>query len=311
MQNNHEKIFIIGAGAIGRTLAGFLQQQGKDVVLLRGHINTQEARPETITIELSDGSSVINEVVVSAVNNFVTLEGIIVIATKSHGNSQIAESLKNKTGNSPIVVMQNGLDVENAFPDNDFPELYRCVLFTSCQYTEENTLRFKPAHVSPIGVLRGSEERLATIVERLNNPYLIFTAEKNIQPIIWMKAIINSVFNSICPLLETDNGIFHRSDEVLAIAKDIIQECIAVAAAEGIDLKEEKILERLLLISRTSDGQLISTYQDLLHKRKTEIDTLNLAIARKAEKMNKSSAVKLTRLLGEMVDIKSKLLSST
>jgi 2-dehydropantoate 2-reductase len=310
MKTNDEKIFIIGSGAIGKTLAAFLKQTGKDVVLLRGHINDQVPQLETIIIELNDGKTVRSDVTVSAVNNYPTLNGIIVLATKSYGNHQIAESLKGKTADTPIVVMQNGLDVENSFIDNAFQEIYRCVLFTSCQFTENNVLRFKPASDSPIGVVKGSEERLTTIVEILNNPYLIFKAEKNIQPIIWTKAIINSVFNSVCPLLETDNGIFQRNERVRDIAKAIILECIAIASTEGIDLDADKVLERLLLISKSSDGQLISTYQDLLHKRKTEIETLNLAIARKAEKINSSSLVKMTGILGELVDIKSQLLRS-
>ena len=305
MKKQDATIYIIGAGAIGKALAVFLTQTGKEVVLLRGHIHDKPEHIESIEVELSDGEIVKKDILVSTLNNYPVLNGIIVLTTKSFGNQQIAETLKGKTGNSPIIVLQNGLNVEAPFIHNLFPEIYRCVLFTSSQYVETNKLRFKPASVSPIGIISGNAEGLAIIIESLTNPYLVFKPEENIQPIIWTKAIINSVFNSICPLLEIDNGIFQRNEKALDLAKRVIDECMVVAAAEGIFLDAEKVLERLLLISKTSDGQLISTYQDIINKRKTEIETLNITIARIADRYNMKEQSKETRLLGELIEIKS------
>lgn len=211
------------------------------------------------------------------------------------------------SGDAPLIILQNGLKVETAFEENNFPEIYRCVLFASAQYAGNNSLRFKPAAISPVGIIRGDLSSLHNLVEKISNPYFIFKAEKNIHPVIWTKAIVNSVFNAVCPLLETDNGIFYRNEKALTIAKRIIAECITVAASQGIHLKAEEVLERLLLISKTSEGQLISTYQDILNKRETEIDTLNIAIARIAGKLPQQGLAKETSLLGELVQIKSEI----
>jgi 2-dehydropantoate 2-reductase len=70
-------------------------------------------------------------------------------------------------------------------------------------------------------------------------------------------------------------------------------------------LHADTILSRLLLISKSSDGQLISTYQDILNKRNTEIETMNMSIARVAESVGRSSLIKQTKLLGELIQIKS------
>ncbi|MFT3705267.1 MAG: 2-dehydropantoate 2-reductase [Agriterribacter sp.] len=307
MQHKKKTIYIIGAGAIGKVLAVFLTLQGYDVILLRGHVNYMEETIEPVEVELPNGEMLQSDVPVCTLNHYGALNGIIVLTTKSHANQALAEKLIPKTGDSPVVIMQNGLDVEFPFIHNSFPDIYRCVLFTSCQFIDNNRLRFKPATVSPIGVVRGNNESLYTIIECLQNPYLIFKAEENIQPIIWTKVIINSVFNSICPLLETDNGIFYRNEKALSLARTIIDECLAVAEGEGIILRADKVLERLLLISKTSDGQLISTYQDILHHRKTEIETLNTAIARTAQKSAKTDLIQRTKLLGDLIQIKSEL----
>jgi 2-dehydropantoate 2-reductase len=168
-------------------------------------------------------------------------------------------------------------------------------------------LRFKSVDISPVGIIKGNSEKLAAIIEQLSNPYFEFKTEESIQQVIWSKVIVNCVSNSICPLLKTDNGIFYRNETALYMAKRVIAECITVAASKGILLNAEKVTDSLLLISKSSDGQLISTYQDIKNKRKTEIETLNFAIASIADEMRIEDRIKESRLLGELVKLKSDL----
>ena len=145
---------------------------------------------------------------------------------------------------------------------------------------------------------------LSHIAALLNTPYFGFRAEGDIQPIIWKKAIVNSVFNSVCPLLETDNGIFHRNPQALQIAESLVAECLCVAKEQGVNLNQAEVMDSLLLISRSSDGHFISTLQDIRNHRPTEIATLNLAIAGMAAT---EQAVIQTRLLGRLTLLKSQL----
>ena len=80
-----------------------------------------------------------------------------------------------------------------------------------------------------------------------------------------------------------------------------------VARRIGIDLATEELMEQLLLISRSSDGQLISTLQDLNSGKETEIDYLNLAISRAGAALEPPIDPKITRILGELVLAKSRI----
>jgi 2-dehydropantoate 2-reductase len=301
-------IYIIGAGAIGKALAVFLKLEGKNVILIRGRIDDKSNYFEKIKVELTNNNTEVEaKVRISTISNFTTLNGIVVLTNKSHGNRHLAQALKNKINNSQIVILQNGLDVEQPFIDHSFTEIYRCVLFVTSQSLSQNLIRFKPVATSPIGIIKGDLIKLDAIVQQLNNTYFEFIAEQNIEPVIWTKAIVNSVFNSVCPLLEIDNGIFHRDAAALNIAKRIIVECITVAECKGIYLNADKVINSLLMISKSSDGQLISTYQDIKNKRRTEIETLNFAITNIAKEFKKGDTVKETRLLGELIYIKSEL----
>lgn len=305
LRKKNNAIYIIGAGAIGKALAVFLAQQGKTPILIRGSIDDRSSYLQHIEVELADHSLLAADVLVSTASNYERFDNLVVFTNKSYGNSLLAEQLKTKIGDTPVVILQNGLTVEQSFIDNGYLHIYRCVLFTSSQFTDTGKLKFKPAKPSRIGMIRGTMDTLAFVVEQLSNKYLQFEAERDIQPVIWTKAIANCVFNSICPLLETDNGIFHRDKQALSIAEKVIDECIEVAASASVHLKREDVLATMLHISHTSDGQRISTYEDILHHRQTEIGTLNLAVADIAQRYGNTTGVQNTRLLGELIMIKS------
>ena len=301
-----EPVYIIGAGAIGKVLAVCLNNDGKKVVLLRGSVDNGETHRENIRVKLPSQEIIEAEVTIDTLSNYRSLEGLVVLCNKSYGNAALADILKDKIGCSPIVLLQNGLGVEQAFMN--FPSVYRCVLFATSQPVSDTMLKFKPIAVSPIGRVRGGDETANNhIACLLCTPYFGFRAEPDIQPIIWEKAIINCVFNSVCPLLETDNGIFHRNTQALQIAESVVSECLCVAQEQGVALNLAEVMDSLLMISRSSDGQFISTLQDIRNHRPTEIATLNLAISGMAAT---EQAFIQTRLLGRLTLLKSQLSSN-
>jgi 2-dehydropantoate 2-reductase len=298
-----ETVYIIGAGAIGKVLAVCLSNDGKKVVLLRGSVDNGKSHQENIRVMLPSQEIIEAEVTIDTLSSYRIIEGLVVVCIKSYGNAALANALKDKIGYSPIVLLQNGLGVEQVFMD--FPAVYRCVLFVTSQPVSDTKVNFRPIAVSPIGRISGGDETsLGHIAGLLNTPYFGFRAEPDIQPVIWQKAIVNSVFNSVCPLLETDNGIFHRNPQALQIAESLVSECLGVAEEQGVHLNLAEVMDSLLLISRSSDGQLISTLQDIRNHRPTEIATLNLAIAGMAAT---EQAVIQTRLLGQLTLLKSQL----
>ncbi|HEY6901120.1 MAG TPA: 2-dehydropantoate 2-reductase [Puia sp.] len=300
------KVYIIGGGTIGRALAVILQRHGRNVVLVRA---SQEApaSTEAIRVFLNDGTGIEEEVAVSSLGLIPAFDGVVVVTTKSYGNEGVAGALKGKTGGSPVVILQNGLGVEEPFLQAGLDLLYRCVLFATSQYKEGGDVSFKPVTASPIGAVAGGPGLLEGIVGALHTPLFPFSASRDIKTIVWTKTIANCVFNSVCPLLETDNGIFHRNPEALRLAEEMIAECVAVAGLEGIRLSAGEVTERLLLISKSSDGQFISTLQDIRNKRPTEIDTLNFAIARAAAAKGRAELAPITKALGELTKLKSML----
>ncbi|GAB3713619.1 2-dehydropantoate 2-reductase [Spirosoma flavus] len=301
-------VYIIGVGAIGMTLAVLLKQSGKNVILLRGRRGIAPEIEETdLRVELDGGEVITASILIRSLEQTEHLDGLVLLTNKSFGNEELAHRLIGKTGDSSLVLLQNGLGIEEPFLEAGFPEVYRCVVLATSQVQAPNVVRYRPVAASPIGVIRGPESRLSSLVEQLTTAQFPFRVEPAIQQTIWEKVITNCVFNAICPLLGVDNGLFHRSPSALAIARDIIRECVTVAGEVGVLVDRLDIEQRLLQISQRSDGQLISTLVDINHGRETEIDTLNLAVAHLAERIGKPELAIRTRLLGELTQLKSEM----
>ncbi|CCH02870.1 2-dehydropantoate 2-reductase [Fibrella aestuarina BUZ 2] len=304
-------IYIVGAGAIGMTLAVLLRQAGKNVVLLRSRPTSQAEADVLITVEFNDGTSQTARLPIGTLDDIDRLHGLVLLTNKSFGNAELARRLRGKTGDSPLILLQNGLAIEQPYLEAGFPQVYRCVLLATSQVRTPYMVSYKPVAASPVGVIRGDASGLAALVEQITTTDFPFRAEKNIQVAIWEKVVTNCVFNAICPLLGVDNGIFHRNASVLALAREVISECVVVAGEAGITLDSQAVEQRLLQISQRSDGQLISTLVDINQGRETEIGTLNLEVARLAHRLGKPELAIRTQLLGELTRLKAEASRST
>jgi 2-dehydropantoate 2-reductase len=303
-----EKIYILGAGAIGMALAVNLLRNGRSVAAVRTSNNNYAWETVQVSVECDQNLTIEAPLEMVSLSKLDRLSaGTIVITAKATANRFLASELRDKKSSGPIVIMQNGIGVESPFIDAGFPDVYRCVLYATSQEQQQNSLRFRSVAASPIGTLIGDTQKLRHLVTQLSTPKFQFRVEERIKEEIWKKAIMNAVFNSVCPLLEVDNGIFCRDKMVAEIALGIIEETVEVTKRIGLNLETKGLMEQLLMISKRSDGQLISTLQDLKNGNETEIDFLNLEIARIAEEMTPKIAVGRTKILGELISIKSRL----
>ncbi|MFB4204270.1 hypothetical protein KBTX_01639 [wastewater metagenome] len=299
-------VYVVGAGAIGMPLAALLSAQGRPALAVRTSARDRPEDDIAVTVEPEDGGPIearVRAIPLSAIRD--PEPGILAVAIKATANGAVAQELWQRFGDMPLVVMQNGLGVERPFTDAGFTTVYRCVLYATGQTLGEHTYRFREVAESPVGRAGGNAAETAAIVQALSTPRFRFRATDAIQREAWKKAIINAAFNSICPLLDVDNGIFHRDEQAARIAETVVAESRAVAARLGIPFEQHELMAQLMRISQGSDGQLISTLQDIRANRETEIGYLNLEIARLAAGLEPPEDVRTVRVLGDMVAAKS------
>ena len=79
-----------------------------------------------------------------------------------------------------------------------------------------------------------------------------------------------------------------------------VEEAVTVAAAAGIVLPYESPVRKVLEVATATGANHSSMLQDILHERKTEIETINGAIVREGERLGLATPVNkmLTLLIG-------------
>jgi 2-dehydropantoate 2-reductase len=303
--NDVDTIYVLGAGAVGLPLAAYLAAAGKSVMAVR---TSQGSLPmATIAAKVRNGEDSLDVPLrCISLSEVRSLDGVTVVTAKSYANDAIAAQLSNKSVTGPVILLQNGVGIEKAFLQMSHLTIYRCVLYVTGQRIAENDFSFHSISPSPIGVVRGTEEELRQCIDLLTTGSFPFRHEPQIDREIWRKAIINSVFNSVCPLLEVDNGVFTRSKAAVEIAREVVSECLLLTERLSIPLTHSDVMEQLLTISKRSDGQMISTLQDIRAGRETEIRYMNLEIASIGSLMTPPVFLPRTELLGKMVLAKSR-----
>ncbi len=306
--NRNSDIYVLGGGAIGFSLAAHLKAAGRRVVILRAGEGAAEERVQTITVQSGDGTLLTQEVLSKPLSAQGKIDGVLVLATKATANEKIATRLSDNASTIDLVVMQNGIGVEGPFIGKGFRSLSRCVVYITAERVADCFYTARMVKPSPIGNVNGaSDERLECLVDLLTTTALAFYREGHIDREVWKKGIINTVFNSVCPLLDTDNGVFERDADAMAMAECLVKECVPVAKKINISIEVEEILEQILAISKRSSGQLISTLQDIRGNRETEIRFFNLEICRVARNLRPPIELPLTRTLGFLILKKSEI----
>ncbi|MDO4548091.1 MAG: 2-dehydropantoate 2-reductase, partial [Clostridia bacterium] len=108
-----------------------------------------------------------------------------------------------------------------------------------------------------------------------------FNLVEDIDPVIWKKMINNCTGNAICSVARIPLGRLYNHDDGAELSEMIEKEIREVAAAQGITIPETPRLKGKF---PPEFPHIPSTAQDVIAKRRTEIDTLNGAVCRLGRK---------------------------
>ncbi|MCG7632936.1 2-dehydropantoate 2-reductase [Gordonia McavH-238-E] len=106
------KYLIIGAGALGSCLAGFMHRAGKDVTLIARGEKLEIIRRDGITIETADGQTLIEQVKAVAAEDYDETPDVVVVCVKSYSLDSAFALLGRVCGpNTVILSLINALNV--------------------------------------------------------------------------------------------------------------------------------------------------------------------------------------------------------
>lgn len=116
-------------------------------------------------------------------------------------------------------------------------------------------------------------------------------ASTNIEGLIWGKLIVNSVINPLTAMMGVKNGELLQCPEAVYIIHKAVDEATAVARARGVELPWPNPFETVIQVLKNTSENRSSMLQDVLRGEETELDAINGAIVREAEKLGIDATV--------------------
>jgi 2-dehydropantoate 2-reductase len=104
----------------------------------------------------------------------------------------------------------------------------------------------------------------------------------NVRGALWAKLITNCAYNALSAITQLPYGRLVKGEGVTVVLHDLVDECVAVAKADGVKLPGD-VDAAVRKIAETAAGQYSSTAQDLARGKHSEIDYLNGFVVRRGE----------------------------
>ena len=265
------EIIVLGAGAIG-SLYGAKLASGNNVTLVGRPDHVRVIQETGLRIEGIDPQTV--RVGAATSVDQLKPDTLILLTTKVSATASALEPVARIVReDTTIIALQNGLNSEAVARKalRGRGVVLRGISQFGAIFDRPGIIRYMATGYT----LLENHKRSSRIAAVLNAAGLDCRISADIMTEVWRKLIFNCVVNPITTILRSEVG--QIVDPTLDRLKQLlIDECVAVAAAEGISLKTDLMAE--INAAYAGSRNIVSMQQDILRGRASEIDYLNGAV---------------------------------
>lgn len=290
---------LIGAGAVGSYYAARLALAGERVILIARPAAARTIAETGLRLE-EDGETRTARVEATDDPSRVARADLVLVCVKAPDTAQAARDLAPHLAPGAVLVsLQNGLgNAETLATITGHPALPGLV-YTALSLAAPGHVLHKGGGRVVIGAGPGAE----TAAARLTAAGIQAEVSAHATTALWTKLAVNCALNALSALTGRDYGTIAANPDTEPTLAAILDECRAVAAAEGLTLPSD-LLAQVQTVMAAMPAQRSSTAQDLAAARKTEIAHLNGEIARRAARYGLE--VPLNRALALMVALRER-----
>jgi 2-dehydropantoate 2-reductase len=283
------KIAILGAGAMGSLFGGKLALAGNDVVLYDiNHEHIDRVRAQGLEIEeAADGSRQTARPAAADDPREVRGADVLVVFVKSTGTEAVAAQFRDIASPGSIVVtLQNGLGNEEIIRRHFGAERTAAgVTSQGATFLGPGRVRHAGSGPTHLGMADRSNERLAPFVDALNRAGLEAHLDERFERLVWGKLIVNVGINALTALLGVTNGRLPELEDTRALMRELVEEALNVARAAGVEIGFADPVQTVFEVAGRTGRNRSSMLQDFDRRRPSEIDFINGAILREAERL--------------------------
>jgi 2-dehydropantoate 2-reductase len=212
---------------------------------------------------------------------------VVLLAVKDTQNRSAAGWLSRLCGDRTVVcAMQNGVEqVERVGPLCPSSTVVPASVWFSAEPHPDGWIRLRTG----VRLVLPDGEAAQTIASVLDGTGATVELDPDFTTAAWHKLLVNALAGFMV-LTGRRSGMFRR-DDVAALSRRYLAECLAVARAEGADLGDDVIEEIVDLFGTAPEDMTTSMLTDREAHRAQEWDIRNAVICRKAVRHGLSTPI--------------------
>jgi len=282
------KIVVVGPGAIGCLFAAFLAKSKEEVWLL-DHNPERSAKIKECGISVEGLSGSWQSRPKATANcQEIGKADLILICVKSFNTKGTIEQIHPLLAQeTKILTLQNGIgNVEIISELAGQDRVIAGVTNEGATLNAIGKIRHAGRGETIIGAIDGKTPvQMRSIREIFNQVGLECKMSRDIKSLLWSKLIINVGINALSAVTRLPNGKLIEYEGTRRILRDAVTEAARIAKRKRIKLIFDDPLAKVEAVCESTQSNLCSMLQDVLGKKRTEIDFINGVIVRLAQEL--------------------------
>ena len=281
------KTVIMGAGAMGSLFGGLLTLSGEEVWLVdiwKDHIDA--IRSSGLRIEDKGEVQTIQVNATTDVASLGKADLVIFFVKTYHTEKAVRDALALQKEDTLFLTLQNGLGNEEVISQQvDRKKVILGVTNHGATLLGPGSIRHAGRGKTSIGELdREITVRVTQITQMLSQAKIETEVSSNIHNLVWTKLVVNIGMNALTALTGFKNGQLLDHPETLRLMEALVSEAVEVARKKGVQM-EGNPFEKVKGVAEATRENRSSMGQDFDHKRRTEIDAINGALVKEANRL--------------------------
>ncbi|MFA6609524.1 MAG: 2-dehydropantoate 2-reductase [Candidatus Omnitrophota bacterium] len=289
------KISVVGPGALGCLIAGLLKHRTKEDIWLidKNPERARHIREDGVKVEGMSGPFTV-KVPVSADPKEVGACDLVIICVKSYSTEEAAKEIKDLVSDKTCVMtLQNGIGNAQILNDQFGPEKV-IVGVTNHGSTLRDVGYVKHAGRGETIIGRADGKVLGTIRDAANvliKAGFETKVSKDIDSVVWSKLVINVGINALTAITHLNNGRLIEFDGIRDIMRAAVQESVKIVKRKRVKLSYDDPIQKVESVCKATAPNISSMLQDVLSKKRTEIDFINGSVVRQGKALGIATPV--------------------
>ena len=281
------KIVVVGPGAMGCLISGFLKHKTKEDVWLYDKFPERAGEIRSGAVKIDTGNSTLQvKLNVSASAKEIGPADLVIICVKSYSTEDACKDIGQMVADdTSVMTLQNGIGNVQILNDHFGAEKVIAGI------TNHGATLLGVGHVRHAGkgdTIIGKADgrlsgRLKEISGILNRAGFETKISKDINSVIWSKLLINVGINALTAITRLNNGRLTEYEESRALMRAAVQEAARIVKRKRIKLAYDDPIQKVESVCKATAANISSMLQDVLNKKRTEIDFINGAVTRQGK----------------------------